>query len=86
MVTGSRDIDVRTALIEHFRDEAKMFTFRSALPIDPAEVDKNVKVDLALVGDLRQLMRLSERTRVRSGWSDIGTMSASMPAWAPRSP
>lgn len=38
-----------TLAVEHFRDEAKLFTFRSALPIDAARLADGVSVDTARI-------------------------------------
>lgn len=60
---GVRFDDRVTSLVEHFAPNAKILHF----DIDPAEVNKNVRADLRVVGDLRwSLPQLCEKVAARS--------------------
>lgn len=60
---GVRFDDRVTSLVKHFAPQAKIVHF----DIDPAEVNKNVRADLRVVGDLRwSLPLLSEKLAQRS--------------------
>ena len=55
------------------------------IEIDPAEINKNVKVDVAFVGDLRQVLeQLLPRVQTRDGQAWIRTIEASKGAVAVR--
>ena len=55
------------------------------IEVDPAEINKNVKVDVALVGDLRQVLeKLLPRISTRDGQAWIKTVEASKGAVAVR--
>jgi acetolactate synthase-1/2/3 large subunit len=52
LAMGMRFDDRVTGNIKTYAQDAKKIHFE----IDPSEVNKNVKVDLALIGDLRETM------------------------------
>ena len=60
---GVRFDDRVTSLVKHYAPHAKIIHF----DIDPAEVNKNVRADLRVIGDLRwSLPLLSEKVRART--------------------
>ena len=66
---GMRFDDRVTGNLAHYAPNAK----KIHVEIDPSEISKNVKVDVALVGDLRQVLgrlmpMLDEHARPRSEW------------------
>ena len=61
---GCRFIDRVTGKVDEFAPKAKIVHF----DIDPAELNKNVRVDIPVIGDLRQtLVHLLERVRKHEG-------------------
>lgn len=60
---GVRFDDRVTSLVKHYAPHAKIIHF----DIDPAEVNKNVRADLRVIGDLRwSLPLLSEKVQIRN--------------------
>ncbi|HBS59247.1 MAG TPA: biosynthetic-type acetolactate synthase large subunit [Firmicutes bacterium] len=71
---GVRFDDRVTSLVKHYAPHAKIIHF----DIDPAEVNKNVRADLRVIGDLRwSLPLLSEKVQAR----DPQQWAAGITAW-----
>ncbi|WP_425059930.1 Acetolactate synthase large subunit [Sporomusa carbonis] len=83
---GVRFDDRVTSLVKEFATKAKIIHF----DIDPAEVNKNVRADLRVVGDLRwSLPLLCEKAAVRSQeqWkSKVAAWTETVQAWKQEKP
>ncbi|HUH63573.1 MAG TPA: biosynthetic-type acetolactate synthase large subunit [Terracidiphilus sp.] len=78
---GMRFDDRVTGKLSHYALKAK----KIHIEVDPAEINKNVKVDVALVGDLREVLEeLLPRISARDGQAWIKTIEASKGAVAVR--
>ena len=78
---GMRFDDRVTGKLSHYALKAK----KIHIEVDPAEINKNVKVDAALVGDLRNVLEdLLPRISARDGSAWIKTIEASKGAVAVR--
>jgi acetolactate synthase I/II/III large subunit len=78
---GMRFDDRVTGKLTHYALKAK----KIHIEIDPSEINKNVKVDAALVGDLRQVLEaLLPRVPTRDGQAWLKTIEASKGAVAVR--
>jgi acetolactate synthase I/II/III large subunit len=78
---GMRFDDRVTGKLSHYALKAK----KIHIEVDPAEINKNVKVDVALVGDLREVLEeLLPRVSARDGQAWIKTIEASKGAVAVR--
>jgi acetolactate synthase I/II/III large subunit len=78
---GMRFDDRVTGKLSDYAQKAK----KIHIEVDPAEINKNVKVDVALVGDLRQVLeQLLPRVPTRDGSAWIKTIETSKGAVAVR--
>jgi acetolactate synthase I/II/III large subunit len=78
---GMRFDDRVTGKLSHYALKAK----KIHIEVDPSEINKNVKVDVALVGDLREVLEeLLPRVSARDGSAWIKTIEASKGAVAVR--